>query len=263
MLSAKDMNKKPLVYLAVAALSLTACLDEKADQPSNPPPSTPKGAVSKVLLLGDDEATAFACFPVAVQALGADGGAIIAEADTTVTLTATGSGDFYDNEYCGTGDITSVTIPADAQNAVVYFKTEQQGSLTLNGEVGGTTGTAWTKSLAGPNITQIQMVRIGANSDCARTSIQFSVGSVLTPVSDTQPATITVVSTGAGFGGFFLDSDTSCSGTALTAITLPAGATNVTVRRKANTSPVTHNHTISYSTPSHGSGSGYTATTNY
>jgi hypothetical protein len=261
------MNKKPLVYLAVAALSLTACLDEKADQPSNPPPSTPKGAVSKVMLLGDDNATAYSCIPVALQALGADGGAIIAESDTVVTLTETGNGTFYDNDSCGGGGtITTATIAADTQNAVVYFESPSQETITINGTVNGVAGTAWSKVLGPPVLTKVGFAQIGTGS-CHSVTLSFAQeNGALTPISDSQTATVTVTHTsGSGFVGLYAGSDTSCAtnltdGSGVTTVTVPAGQTYFLFRLQAGGSPVTHNFTISYTTSSHGSGSGYTGT---
>lgn len=188
-------------------------------------PPTTTAAVKRIDLSAFGTPAAMICFPIFASGIGNDGSPVLADQDVTFTVTQdAGSGAIFSNSNC-TAPATGGTITQGEPKAVLFYKTTDQGPVSLKATYNGEVGTAFSETLGAP-LVSVSMTKIEASS-CSRIQVGSTYNSTYMAPSNTHPLVLSITQTSGNVTGVFYETE-DCSGTPLTTgsdsiLTIPAG----------------------------------------
>ncbi|HZN95766.1 MAG TPA: hypothetical protein VFB81_23795, partial [Myxococcales bacterium] len=167
---------------------------------------------------------------------------------TNIPLSSAGAAvTLHSNSTCTSNAINQVSIAASTNFASFYFKGSVQGPVTLTANGGSFGSPAQTETLTAPVATQLAFATaprsVAAGACSAAVEIESRDGSGV-PIAVGTATQVDLAVAPAGQLSFY--SSSSCTGAPLTAATLAAGTSKVTIHFRGT---VADSYTVTASTP--------------
>jgi hypothetical protein len=167
--------------------------------------------------------------PATIEARDASGNPSAPSAASASSVTLSGGGLwFYAGAGCSGGTVTAVSIPAGGTSAIFSFRSNAAASVIVSATSGTLAPATQTETIVAAVATQLafttaaQTLQAGACSGAATVQAQDGNGNASAP-SATAATAVTISGSGLTYYA-----GTGCSGTAVTAVSIPAGATSAT-----------------------------------
>jgi alpha-tubulin suppressor-like RCC1 family protein len=198
-------KSRGIVYYKNASPTVNLELVITINANSNVHVVTVKSPPTQLSIAGVASTTVDQCVPLNIATLNSSAQSTTVDGATTVTLSATGSTQFFGDSLCA-GAITQTILDAGTAAKTVYYRDSVAESSTLTAAV-----TGWTSGTFATTFNLRYLSWSGATSAATSTCTAITINSLNSNGSAySVPSSLTVNLTGAGSGFFY--SGNSCTG---------------------------------------------------